>query len=854
MTIARASKRSAQSANSHKPADTLLHVLGGDVVERVELPAREARTASLPEAYRSNLVITRVLHRMSPTVSIWQHQALALEHVAHGRNVLITTGTGSGKSLAFQLPLLRELTEGDGTAVVFYPQLALSSDQLRRWRELLVNAGLNPELVGEINGDTDMADRDEIVARCRILLLTPDITHAWLLRQQSGPVLQRFLAGLNIVAIDEAHALEGAFGSSCAYMFRRLRLAASLARGGQGNAIQWIAASATIGNPSAHLEALTGTSFVHVGDEQNGAPQRGMTLLHVEGPEHGSAAESFLVEALAKLANELRDEAAVAFLNGRQAVERVTRKLADDRILPYRSGYERKDRQDIEEALLAGQLRACVATSALELGIDIAGFRTGLNLGVPPSRKSLRQRAGRVGRAASGAFAVVAPRNAFGKLGTTFEDFVLGRVEEGHLYLGNRAIQFQQAACLHKETGGKSIELGSWPDGFAEIYDVVRGGKKVPDDLQALASMAGNEPHFSFPLRHIAGRKFTLKLAGSGAAAIGTIAEDKALREAYPGATYLHNRRAYQVIEWRESAFESIIYLEAAKAAPPTSAMISSKAEASLDPADLLSTTVLTSERGSIAERRLRITQCVHGYTIAGKTYAYRDLSKDDGRKQSKYRQFDSTGVVIRISEPWFAGTSEARKEVRKRVAKALRAVLLAEQGVLASEVGEAHGAISLRTLTGGQAVDDAIVIFDEMAGGLRLTEPLFTRFPELLDRLRKGADLAGEDKLLDLDTIERLADWHLSLSAQAGPVSSVIGSGIYAPGSQLGAMIHGRIVSRLITGHQVMCIDGTEQLMYSYQDDAGRVGWVSHDSLRPIGDDWSFLADAEQLEGEVRQ
>lgn len=854
MSAPRASKRSADGADTNQPAENLLQVLKGEVIERLELPAREARTAPLPAAYRSNLVITRVLQRMSPSGSIWQHQALALEHVAQGRNVLITTGTGSGKSLAFQLPLLRQLTEGDGNAVVFYPQLALSSDQLRRWRELLVNAGLDPELVGEVNGDTAMADRDEIVARCRILLLTPDITHAWLLRQQSSPVLQQFLAGLNVVAIDEAHALEGAFGSSCAFMFRRLALAASLARGGEGGAIQWIAASATVGNPAEHLEALTGASFVHVGDDDNGAPRRGMTLLHVEGPDHGPAAEAVLVDVLGQLADALDGEAVVAFLNGRQAVERVTRKLADDRILPYRSGYDRKERQAIENALLDGRLRACVATSALELGVDVASFRTGLNLGMPPNRKSMRQRAGRVGRAASGVFAVVSARNTFGKLGTTFEDFVLGQVENSHLYLGNRVIQFQHAVCLHKETGGTPIDAGAWPVGFAEIYTCLCDGKGAPPDLQALASMAGDMPHLSFSLRHIAGRKFTLKLAGMSSEAIGTIAEDKALREAYPGATYLHNRKAYKVLEWRESAFESVICLEAAKGASPTSPMISVKVDVSIDPADRLCGAALGSARGSITECRMRVTQSVHGYKLGGKAHAYRDLAKDDRRKQTKYRQFDSTGVMIRINEPWFTGSGEAKKNTRKRVAQALRAVLLAEQGVLASEVGEAHGTIGLRSLSGGQSTDDAIAIFDEMAGGLRLTEPLFSRFPELLDRLRKGVDLAGEDQLLDLSTIERLADWYASLSPEADAVAPATGSGIYAPGSELGALINGQLVPRRITGHEIMCIGGTEQLIYRYEDDDGRTGWVSHDSLRPVGRDWSFLADGEGAEGEVRR
>lgn len=839
----------ADEENEFEPTALLLKNLKCDIVGRVELPTRSSRSAHLTQVFRSNSACAKYVRSFSATGKLWLHQAKALDKIANGHDVLITTGTGSGKSLIFQIPILRELSSGDGTALVFYPQKALCSDQLLRWRALLNSAGLSETLVGEISGDIPSHERDEIIARSRILLATPDVAHAWLLRLQSVPAVSKLLSRVRFIVLDEAHTLDGVFGSNCAYFFRRLQLAIEESRRDRPSDLQFIAASATLQDPAAHLAQLTGRTFEVVDEAWNGAPGLGMTVLHVEGPEHGAPAEALLTETLESLVDQIGEDALVAFLDSRQAVERITKKLGDDRVLPYRSGYELNDRRDIEAALANGSLRACVSTSALELGIDVASFRIGFNLGIPATRKSLRQRIGRVGRARNGVFAIIAPSNAFARLGTTLEEFVSGAVEPCHLYLDNSAIQYQQACCLARETSGAGKMDARWPVGFADVFYQIDQGTRLPRELERLANIGSDSPHHAFPLRQIADARMAVRLASDRMTTIGTITLEKALREAYPGATYLHFRKAYRVVDWQVTAYERSILVEPVTGGPRSVPMLSVKAEVSQDCASILSEHSFESDRGSIVERCVRITETVHGFAIGSKQFPYSALSQTDRRLRSKYRQFETTGVVLRIAEPWFTGRGAAQVETRKRVATALRAILLAERGIMPSEVKQAHAGIALVSSQSRLLVDDAIVIFDDLEGGLRLTAPIFSKFTHLLRRLQRAAELTGENLLLDAPTIARLEDWYASLKVQTQFTPSNLPTRIFAPGSELCGLRNGEVVDYKVTGHQMMSIEDRDLLMYSYETSKGNSGWVSHELLQPKGDNWHYLSDDWQCE-----
>jgi DEAD/DEAH box helicase domain-containing protein len=244
-------------------------------------------------------------------------------------------------------------------------------------------------------------------------------------------------------------------------------------------------------------------------------------------------------------------------MDSRQGVERVVRQLNEPGVFPYRSGYEAHDRKRIERALRDGTLDGVVSTSALELGIDIADMEIGINLGVPESRKAFRQRIGRIGRTGPGIFFVIAPLGAFRRYGETFKDYYEGSVEPSYLYLGNRFIQFAHARCLSNEMetlGGNRgcLPAGiNWPEGFASALKLAKPGAGHPKEFDLIAQVGADEPHLNYPLRNVGEANFEIKEGrGDYQLRVGNISTNQAIREAYPGATYLHLGSAYKVLEW----------------------------------------------------------------------------------------------------------------------------------------------------------------------------------------------------------------------------------------------------------------------------------------------------------------
>ena len=158
---------------------------------------------------------------------LWLHQAEALGALAWGENVVVATATASGKSMVFQAWTLHGIkVSPEPTTLVFYPTKALANDQERRWLEACELVGLPRETVGKINGDVRVNQRDPIISRARVVIMTPDVCHAWMTRRADSQGVRQFLAKLRNVIIDEAHVYEDVFGSNASYLFRRLAIAA----------------------------------------------------------------------------------------------------------------------------------------------------------------------------------------------------------------------------------------------------------------------------------------------------------------------------------------------------------------------------------------------------------------------------------------------------------------------------------------------------------------------------------------------------------------------------------------------------------------------------------------------------
>lgn len=729
--------------------DEVVRELGLRVVEEIRMPARTEQRQAMPQEVLASAIGRHLRSTIAPDGKLWRHQSMALaEHVA-GRDVVVTTSTASGKSLIFQSAGIREVEHSPtGRVLIFYPLKALASDQLLAWRRLLAGAGFDPAIVAEITGDVAPAERFERLRTARVAMLTPDVAHAWLMSNLSSPVVRDFLGNLSIVVLDEAHVLESVFGSSVSFLLRRIENAASHLRAGRGGAtFRYIAASATVEDPGSHLERLTGRRFQVIDDLDEGSPRHPRRILHLAPIRTGA---TDMVELQRRLLGRSQTGSFIAFQDSRQGVEKSAASTGVSGVLPYRNGFERHDRQRIERSLKSGEARGVVATSALEMGIDISEFAVGINTGVPTSRKALRQRIGRVGRSSAGIFAVIAPPDEWTRFGETFREFVTGGVEPCSLYLGNHFLQTAHAQCLHREMqaiGQRSPAAppGFWPNGF-------------PEALEACEPDGHGSPHHRYPLRDVGDT--SLKLC-AGDEVIGQLTLRNAIVEAYPGATYLHMGKPWEVRGWGKSATGGAeIRLVPGASRRPTRPIISSYVNVDLTEAGLFPGRFLGSAEGFIAECRLEVVERVEGYKRDDRPILYSQVSGDDGGRSSKSRRFETSGIVL--SMPRLRPSEELKAAIGAVMTNKLRRA----EAIAIHDLGFATENIALEAFGLVANVTDTVVIYDKTYGSLRLSSALFDQFAVYLEDMVRGGKMSETgEAVLPASVLSRLSSWCSGMS-----------------------------------------------------------------------------------------
>lgn len=828
------------------------------ILDSYEIAERPEQTAPVPTEIRNFL--SDAWRDLCPKQQLWRHQAKALEHLLKNENVAIVTGTASGKSLVFQLYTLAILRiNPDARIIVFYPLKALAGDQERRWRQAVEAAGLEPDIVGRIDGGVDAQDRSSILQRARILLLTPDVCQAWLMRQCASESVRKVLRDLDLIVLDEAHVYESVFGSNTAFLIRRLRAAAMLARAEHRHRrTQLIAASATIDDPETHLHRLTGERFTVVGENENGAPRHRTIITHLAAPSQKQLAMEEIIKLIRHVHELEHAPRFIVFYDSRQGAEQTVFHADLPNVLPYRSGYEAEDRQKIERELREGNLRGVVATSALELGIDIPDLEIGINFGVPPSRKAFWQRLGRVGRARPGVFCIFAPPGAFANYGTSFQGYIESGVEPSLLYLGNRFIQYMHARCLRDEMESLGASLAhppkgiSWPEGFERVWGYLGPHGRRPREFDHVAQLGADAPHLNYGLRSVGEPTIDIRVGRGGhEARLGTISSTQALREAYPGATYFHLGRPYKVRSWSRYGGDWAIRVDATQKAAPTRPIFRTFVTVPNDPSDIIAGRFHANETGWIAEQNIRVYESVDGFSIGGKRFYYKDLRSENPNMNRKHRDFWTTGVVINIDEAWFAGSDRQISQARQRLAKALTELLCRKRGISPYDVDWAASNLSYGGYPTARRMTSMIVIYDTVYGGLRLTEDVFLHFQDHLAHLAEGAELALEGAMLTRDFMEKLQRWAITLSpSEVAPPVTIPAApegwlAIYKPGSVVGVRIQGQLVERRILQPVFADLlgDGEKILAYAYETDSpnGRA-FVLHDQVEPVGDDWQFV------------
>ena len=725
--------------------------LGCASIARLEIPASGERRALVPEEIAQGAA-WQMTREAGAGGQLWLHQAEALGSLNRGENVVVATATASGKSMVFQAWTLHGIKASpEPTTLVFYPTKALANDQERRWLEACELVGLPPETVGKINGDVEVNRREPIISRARVVIMTPDVCHAWMTRRADSQVVRDFLSKLRNVIIDEAHAYEDVFGSNAAYLFRRLAIAAINA--GNPRPPQFVAATATIRSPEEHMRKLTGQEFAVVDESRNGSPRYPRTLLHLPLRGQGTAEEN-LARLVVSIIEAEEGSQVIAFHDSRQGIERVAKLIDRSDVMPYRSGYRPEDRRKIEERLQRNEIRGVITTSALELGIDMQDLNYGVNLHLPQSRKQLLQRIGRVGRSRLGTFVILAAEAAFSEHGESMKEYFQQAVEPSNLYLDNEYIAFQQALCMVSEMRAQETDTMSpptqcaWPVGFGEVLRNAHG--RAPRHLDDVLQRSSRvEPHLAYGLRSSGEEKLVIYEVDPASRNRGRKIEEidvsVAMREAYPGAVYHHQRQTYTVRRWgrdreNKAPFINVVAagnLGRARTRPISRRMITTGAGRE----HVVDRRRNVRRRGEVGQLKLVVTESVEGYLDhEGQIQQYHRLQALDPNRSRKQWNFPSSGVHIRIGEPWFDGDSGEPWQARHQVADALKAHLAYRKSVAWADIGTAVDNVFVQTPRGYLLSNNSVLVYDNVYGGLGLTEALWWNLEEYAEQLLRGA------------------------------------------------------------------------------------------------------------------
>jgi DEAD/DEAH box helicase domain-containing protein len=449
-----------------------------------QVPPRPGRPADWPD-WAPELLVDRF--RARGIERPWEHQAAASSLAHAGKSVVIATGTASGKSLAYQLPVLSALlADGKATALYLSPTKALAADQLRSLRSLVL-----PDVrAAAFDGDTEPPERDWVRAHSRLVLTNPDMLHRGILPSHGR--WATFLRRLKYVVVDECHTYRGVFGSHVAHVLRRLRRVCA----SYGAYPTFVLASATVASPAISGSRLTGLEVEEVTDD---ASPRGSTAFALWEPplteahgEHGAPVRRAAGAEAARLLADLvvEDARALTFVRSRRGAEVLAltarRHLASaapqlaDRVAAYRAGYLPEERRALEAALADGTLLGVAATNALELGIDIAGLDAVVLAGFPGTLASLWQQAGRAGREGLGALVVfVARDDPLDTYLVHHPEAVFGRpVEATVLDPENPYVLGPQLCCAAAELALTEADLPLFggPAAVAVLPDLVRRG------------------------------------------------------------------------------------------------------------------------------------------------------------------------------------------------------------------------------------------------------------------------------------------------------------------------------------------------------------------------------------------
>jgi len=527
----------------------------GQIAHTEHVSPRRMRCAGpdepLPEELHNCLIRNGILR-------LYTHQAEAVNYARQGKNVMVATASASGKTLCYNLAVLEAILKERGSrALYLFPTKALAQDQLRNLRQLFYPEICRLEELATFDGDTPQAERAEIRRRARIVLTNPDMLHMGILPNHR--LWATFLRHLRYVVVDEAHTYRGVFGSHVAWVLRRLRRLCQF----YGVKPQFFCCSATIANPGEHAENLAGLPFMVV--DNDGSPRGGKEFVFWNPPlidekrcvrrSANSEATDLFTSLVSRGIRTLtftrtRRLTELIYLYSKQRLAEMSSALAE-MIKPYRAGYLPEDRRQIERELFNGQLLGVVATTALELGIDVGSLEATVLTGYPGSIASTWQQAGRSGRSQEQSLSfLVALDNPLDQYLMRYPDFFFKRSVENalvnpenpHIFQGHLLCAAWELPLSGSDSGVFSLDING-----AVLILEAQGLLRERNKKWYLA------PSVAYPAQEINLRAATAEnfavIDSSTGALLETVESSTAFFQVYPGAIYLHLGESYRVTE-----------------------------------------------------------------------------------------------------------------------------------------------------------------------------------------------------------------------------------------------------------------------------------------------------------------
>ncbi len=547
------------------------------------LPSRPAQTHPFPTGLPAPLSQTLIAAGIH---SLYSHQLEAWTRAQSNENIILATGTASGKTLAYNIPVIAELLQdANARALYLFPTKALTQDQFSNLQSLILrpSSGQVSSLQSSFtnyqlptasiyDGDTPASSRSKIRQTANLLLTNPDMLHTGILPHHTNWL--EFFTNLKYVVIDEAHTYRGVFGSHVANVIRRLKRVANF----YGSKPKFILASATIGNPKELAEKLIEEPVALI---DNDGSARGPRHFILYNPPLVDASlglrKSSLLEGV-RLAQDLlkHDIQSVVFARSRRSVEiiltylqqntqaeseitnyqlpKANSPILQSSIRGYRSGYLPSQRREIEKGLRDGTVKTVVATNALELGIDIGGLGAAILVGYPGTVASARQQAGRAGRGLESAVSVlVASANPIDQFLAHHPEYFFERSPEQALINPDHLlILLEHLRCamfelpFQKDEGFGKISAQT----IEEYLNFLVENNEAHLSQEKYFWMADQYPAANISLRSASPQSFVLQtVLDDQPQTIGIVDGESATWLTHPGAIYLHEAQQYFVEE-----------------------------------------------------------------------------------------------------------------------------------------------------------------------------------------------------------------------------------------------------------------------------------------------------------------